>query len=210
MSKDFDDYNFYLGPPENFNKSKPRSIGGSPHKAKTPKQRLAEWHNFLTSKKAENYPSYIDFECKWQLIGAYPPERGEDVIKNDTGPLAALFEYIEGGFYPPPELLLTLLDLWKIYRTDNYKLEEVFIGSGKPKAGNAVKIQETQLIRFQMAQDLLREARICGSLNKAAEKIAEAWGMDQDTLLRTVRKERKQNQYIALAWDLFESSKKAD
>lgn len=210
MSEEFFDYNYYIGPPGNFNKSNPTTIGGSPHKTKTPKQRLAEWHSFLASAEAKDYPSLIGFESNWQDIGAYPPERGDEVIKNDTGPLAALFEYIENGFYPPPELLLTLLDLWMIYRTNNYKLEEVFIGASKPKAGNAVKTQEKQLFRFQMSQDLFDEAKICGSLKKASERIAEKWRMDPDTLLRIVRKERKQNQYVALAWALFERSKKED
>lgn len=82
---------------------------------------------------------------QWEMLEGSDPSiqaSGSFILRGRTfdgrPPLAELFSYVEAGFYPPPELLLTLLDVWRDYRAadGDMELENAFLGPPVPKAGN--------------------------------------------------------------------------
>jgi len=109
----------------------------------------------------ENYPVLDSFETAWKLLDEYyatptfPSRKDEkefiertrakrdDVFKASSTPLSSLMFYTEMGHYPPPELLLGLLDSWETYLQGRgtVSLEEAFLGRPKRRSGTFAKRQ---------------------------------------------------------------------
>lgn len=104
-------------------------------------------------------------------------------------PLAELFNYIEAGTYPPPELLLALLDVWYAYLKAGglMELEDAFFEKPVQKSGNYAKRAAKQRKNIGMgirAQHYLDQGT---TKTKAFEQLAADVGGDADTLKRTVK-----------------------
>ncbi len=104
-----------------------------PYIQQAPIERLKTAHTVL--QRTQNF---LTPDC--HLGGAKPYQ--------DT-PLNILFTMIEQGEYPPPELLLMLLDGWKEYlsASGDLSLEEALIGSPSQGAGNyAARFRDEQAL----------------------------------------------------------------
>ena len=107
-------------------------------------QRLSQWQTAVENRPRSSatpeeslVDCWDDMEAACQSIQANKPYLLRGRTHNDQPPLAQFFDYVEGGLYPPPELLFTILDVWKTYRESAGKLslEEAFFG--KPKLTDA-------------------------------------------------------------------------
>ena len=155
------------------------------------------WYEKLSSNAAADYPVLDSLNESWEqleLLYEYPAgkpmfERGEKLRSTASTPLSALFFFIDMGFYPPPELLLTLLDTWEYYRASNgeVSLEEAFLGPPVPKAGNHARRKNAQLIAMLKALDMTRLLNEGKTKTEAAEVLAERFGGTPETIMRTVK-----------------------
>jgi hypothetical protein len=103
---------------------------------------------------------------------------------DDTPPLAALFDYATTGHYPPPELLLTLLDAWTTYRESAGKvtLEEAFFGKPIPKAGPYAQRAMKQRKDLGAAIQLGEHIDEGKTKNQAVQLIADKFGGSEESL----------------------------
>lgn len=164
------------------------------------RQELQE--NWALEGSDESLPVLTDFEGAWQLLDDYygPGFSRTDASSRMTdNPLTALFYYVEMGFYPPPELLLALLERWEIYLAYQGRrpLEEIFLGHPKRKAGNYAQrrgSRNTKLMLEFSFRNLLEEGM---TRAQAAETLSEQHGgLSPETILRymariTDRKKRR-------------------
>lgn len=161
-------------------------------------QLVEDWHSFLSSEQAAGYPVLDGLNEAWkELEPLYQHEgrpligRGPDAPPVSDAPLSALFFFIEMGFYPPPELLLTLADCWSVYESSRgaVSLEEAFLGRPRKGAGNYARQKYSSLrqhcLEFEF-QQLLNEGK---SRTEAAEALAGKLGgkPDADSILRMMR-----------------------
>src|SRR5690606_20370602 len=72
-------------------------------------QQIDDWHRFLESDNAGDYPVIDGLNYAWEQVepdyriaGKSVIERGHELRKVSETPLAALFYFIELGMYPPP------------------------------------------------------------------------------------------------------------
>ena len=102
------------------------------------KGRVRYWRERLSD--SEDYPILNSLENTWDVISDYYGRdvKRTDIEKSSNNPLISLFYFIEVGLYPPPELLLALLDLYQEYLDGKGKisLEDVFFGPPKKGVGN--------------------------------------------------------------------------
>lgn len=155
------------------------------------------WYEYLEAERSSERPTVDSFNEAWELLDNLYEFQGEPVHKRGAEsqcaatPLATLFYCIEMGFYPPPELMLALLDDWHAYRSSNgvMSLEQAFLGRTVQKAGNAAKrFNSTQLklrMRFEFAR-LLREGK---SRQEAAEAVSQILpgSPEPESILRELR-----------------------
>ncbi|MBK8069788.1 MAG: hypothetical protein IPK27_19865 [Rhodanobacteraceae bacterium] len=139
-------------------------------------------------------PVLESLEHLWQHL---QKKQGDVIDREDKvadSPLSGLFHYIDSGFYPPPELMLSLLECWDEYLTGrgSVSLEEAFFGRPIQKAGNYAK-RKSQRIRNAYARfEVERERKKGRNLTQAAEAVSLIPGMpDADTIARTLRGFRK-------------------
>ena len=107
-------------------------------------------------------------------------------------PFEALFFYVEMGFYPPPELLLALRDMWGQYLNGggDLSLEQVFLGPSVKKGGNHAKRHRTWARDAWMSIQLQALKAEGHSTMKAAEMISERLGgkPEPESIVRLVNK----------------------
>jgi hypothetical protein len=165
-----------------------RAVVGDPPGDKDLWQRVDYWRERL--RDCDNYPSLAGLESSWQLLVSYYGEdfgRAEKPRPADT-PLAALFYCIEMGFYPPPELMLALMDAYDVYKASrgDLSLEEVFFGPPRRKAGGYARRKAEQMQRLFWGMDIDSLMRKGHAKMKAAELVAEKYrGMyEPETIAR--------------------------
>lgn len=148
-----------------------------------------------------NYPALDGLEMRWQELEHRfaDSNRREDLPRTSAHPLSALFYYVEAGFYPPPELLLALLDAWEVYLAarGEISLDEAFFGPAKKKAGNYSRQAASRLQKYVLSMQMHSLRRQGFSKLKAAEKISETLGgrMEPETIARITRPiQRKRSQ----------------
>lgn len=149
----------------------------------------------LASDEAENYPVLDGLKTAWAELESqynYPNgkplfERGHALQKIASTPLAALFYFVDGGFYPPPELLLALCETYEHYMAANgeISLEEAFFGPPIPKAGNQARRKNALLIKFSKSLDMARLLKEGKTKMQAAEILAEKYGGTPESIART-------------------------
>jgi hypothetical protein len=149
----------------------------------------------LASDEAENYPVLDGLKTAWAELESqynYPNgkplfERGRALQKIASTPLAALFYFVDGGFYPPPELLLALYETYEHYMAADgeISLEEAFFGPPIPKAGNHARRRNTTLTNLSKILDMTRLRKEGKTKIQAAEILAEKYGGTPESIART-------------------------
>jgi hypothetical protein len=107
-------------------------------------------------------------------------------------PLARMFELLEIGCYPPPELLLGLLATWKAFvsNSDAVDLETAFLGRRRQRAGGYSKQRGEDMTSLRIYMEFLSQLHQGRSRAEAAEAVALcdfAQHLDADTILRRMR-----------------------
>jgi hypothetical protein len=107
-----------------------------------------EWSNSIQSRlindSSAEYPWAESLEDEWKVLSEYqtfnnlPIFPRESFQKSHKTPLKAFLTQMENGFYPPPEILLTIADSFNIYFMSEGEvgLEEAFFGLPKKGIGN--------------------------------------------------------------------------
>lgn len=150
------------------------------------------WKRRLDTE-AEEYPVLDGLKQQYAEIEhpRWPIARGEALRPTAANPLAALFYFIDGGLYPPPELLLALLDQYEQYRqaVGKLTLEDVFCGPSMPRVGNFSSRQAMKFRKFWITMQLDEKLRKGLTLTAAAEQVALELndGTDADAILRANR-----------------------
>jgi hypothetical protein len=115
-----------------------------------------------------------------------------DLERTSEGPLTTLMFMTEMGIYPPPELLLGLLDSWRDYleACGEKTLEEVFLGRPRRKAGNYAKRDGKKWTQRVLAGEFAKLVERGSTQAAAAEEITVRYGlrMDPESFIRMARK----------------------
>jgi hypothetical protein len=165
-----------------------------------------QWQHVREERKRlrdhEKYPVLDSLEEAWEMLSdfygsitaggeTHKINDRDDVERLSDSPLSALMFLTEMGMYPPPELLLGLLESWDEYLDgDGEKtLEEVFIGKPKRKAGNYAKRHAEQTTRRVLAWKFVELVNNGMSQAKAAEALTTKYHlrMDAESFIRMAR-----------------------
>lgn len=146
-------------------------------------------------RDCEDYPVLSALEEDWAKLE--PEYDGFDLNRDDLSsisesPIGALRYMVEMGVYPPPELLLALVDCFNFYDSGSgvVELEEIFYGPRKRGVGNHAARFKKKLDFMGFGMEL-HTASIKGvSAIKAAEGYVLKHGLDVDpeSLLRSFRR----------------------
>lgn len=163
-----------------------------------PWEGVSHWRERL--KDSEDFPVLNCLESTWRLLDkSYDGivKREDDGTTADT-PLAALFYYVEMGFYPPPEILLALSEAFDHYRAaaGSLSLEEVFLGRPKRKGGNYARRKNSLLRKMMLAYEMTKLLKAGHSKMAAAEILSERMGgkPEPESIMRTVHPFTVRNQ----------------
>jgi len=99
-------------------------------------ERVGQWRETLRNADPR-WGSLVKLEQAWQA-GSDDEAKEDREIPAWSNPFAAAMYHIQMGEYPPPEIMLTILDCWNEYLV-NGDMERSFLGPPKPKAGNFAK-----------------------------------------------------------------------
>lgn len=160
-------------------------------------ERVAYWRGRL--KECEDYPVLEGLETAWKAAHGEDVEQGyypRDDQPADN-PVTAIMYCIDMGFYPTPELMLTMLDCFEQYKTGVCDLETAFFGKPLQKAGKYNQ-REGQKFRDMIIKFRFSELLSAGETRaKAAEQIALEMEthprfigykpIDADSILRMLR-----------------------
>jgi hypothetical protein len=147
-----------------------------------PGPELAELWKIVARERADldslkNRPVLDSLSESWKVLDEYYDGLIKRADKHHVAatPLEALFQYVEMGFYPPPELLLALLTMWETYLHGGgmLSLESVFLGPPKKKAGGHAQRHRTWARYIHMGIRLEALEEEGHSTLRAAEIISE-------------------------------------
>lgn len=165
-----------------------RAVVGDPPGDRDLWQRVDYWRDRL--RDCDDYPSLALLESSWQLLERFYGRdigRAEKPRLADT-PLAAFFYCVDMGFYPPPEIMLALMDAYDVYQASrgDLSLEEVFFGPPRRKAGGYARRKAEKMQRMFWGIDIDSLRRKGHSKAEAAEIVAEKYrGMfEPETIAR--------------------------
>ncbi len=102
-----------------------------------------KWRDWLSDTEKYTVPGALELtklEEIWSIIkkeSEFPYER-DDLRNIADNPLASISYLIQSGYYPPPEILLVLMDCYSEYidAKGTMTLEEAFFEKPKKKLGN--------------------------------------------------------------------------
>lgn len=112
-------------------------------------ERVSEWRNLLTNHY-KNYPFRKEYKEAWDLLESHYEVIDREVKVAKT-PLNAMLYYLEMGFYPPPEIMLSVADCFEQYMLSGGKieLEEIFFGKTQRGVGNySARKNRKSIIQF--------------------------------------------------------------
>jgi hypothetical protein len=146
-------------------------------------------------RDCEDYPVLGALEEDWAKL---EPEYNDfDLNRDDLSsvsknPIGALCYMVEMGIYPPPELLLTLVDCFNLYKDGGgtVELEEIFYGPVSKRVGNHAARFRKGLDFMGFGMELLSANKRGLSNIKVAESYVLKNGLDVDpeSLLRSFRR----------------------
>lgn len=161
-------------------------------KIETQLKLLAGYYRAIQERPRPSYFTSTErLADQWEAIEATDPSiansptfllRGR--THDDKPPLAQFFDYITDGYYPPPELLLTLLSVWKDYlqAAGDMRLEDAFLGPPVRKAGpyasRALKARKDLGIAFALGGLIARGK----TKAEAAALIADQYGLPEESV----------------------------
>lgn len=157
-------------------------------------QRLRDWHKAIVDRPSPSMGTsperFVDqwdaLEAADDTVRAHATFLLRDATHAGKPPLSQLFDYVEAGFYPPPELLLTLLDVWRTYllAEGELSLEGAFFGKTVQRAGNhaarAAKERKNLGIAFALG-DLQGQGK---TKTEAVTELVEKYGLSEDSTKR--------------------------
>ena len=154
------------------------------------KDALISWQN-----KMINDPRYKDIEHSWSVLTADYNEQFPDLVNREIGhhkdtPLSAFRNYIDDGFYPPPEVLFALNDCFNVYMglRGRLELEDIFYGERKRGVGNysarksRIEAYEYMFLqeRFNELEQFIKLEKKKKSKSELAEEVIECHKLDDD------------------------------
>jgi hypothetical protein len=144
--------------------------------------------------KGENFPALHSLEQSWEVLdefyGGIVKRAGAE--RTGSTPFDDVMFHIEMGFYPPPELMLAVLDSYRTYLqgAGALTMEDCFFGRPRRKAGGHAQQQMTRAryILWGIEMDGLQEEG--HTKIRAAEIISERFGgkPDPESIVRLVNK----------------------
>lgn len=153
----------------------------------------------------DDYPTYAGLEFTWKKI-----EKEFSLLKDDRennkfdSPLSYFMYMVEGGFYPPPEVMLALLNCFENYYQHKGKksLDECFFGR-KHKSKSSPAYYKSLESKYTLFHSLWASKKIRknGQSLQSLEKLAEDFlstpfavqhkGVDVDTFLKGYQRAKK-------------------
>jgi hypothetical protein len=165
---------------------------------KTPRSKdTPQWRHVRNARErlrdCANHPVLESLEEAWAVLeGMYEVVDRRTLEQTSESPLTTLMFMAEMGFYPPPELLLGLLDSWRDYLEagGDKTLEEVFLGKPKRKAGNYASRDGKKWTQGALAHEFAKLVERGLTQVAAAEEITVRYGlrMDPESFIRMARK----------------------
>lgn len=151
------------------------------------------------------HPFLEGLEHTWQKISSDYGQlfQREEDEKFASTPLKALGCLVDMGFYPPPEILLSILACFELYYSSGgeIELEDVFFGPRKRGVGNnaAALGHDSVYSHFHFRHSFLEKDNEKQSLAEQAEEMFTFFNLsdvDIDNFLRGYRrwKERQKNE----------------
>lgn len=157
-------------------------------------QQVANWYALLEHERKDDESPHNMFNAAWDVIlseGYTVDERGKNLSTIASTPIETLSYMLEMGFYPPPELLMAIIDCFDVYMASRGKitLEESFFGRPKKSAGNYAKRRSSRDVRIALTMEFIRSLREGHSRTEAAEKVSALLDgrVDTDSILRMMR-----------------------
>ena len=158
---------------------------------------IKHWQTKLIEEH-QNYPTLDGLEHSWNLLESDYNQDMPNLIEREkekySSPLSSFMCMVDMGFYPPPEVMLSILDCFQNYENMKGKvsLEEVFFGKKERGIGNyAARKARTEVLSF------LDFNITCNHENKSQYEIAEyvishlRLEDEPDSLLRQYRRYKK-------------------
>ena len=152
----------------------------------------------------DDYPVLSGLESTWKLIESDFPPLGKDrEDDNYESPVSRFMFNVDMGFYPPPEIMLSLLRCFELYYAcgGHKSLDEIFFGKPhkKKSSGAFVKSQQEKYDIFSMFYATADSDFVTGadftkkSLVERAEifisaKFPEGAEVDPETFLKGYRR----------------------
>lgn len=162
---------------------------------------VAEWREYLENCGEKD--SFSNLEQSWQTLSN--SDDLDEWIRDDMvcdEPCAAMFFHINCGLYPPPELLLTVADMFDIYMKGEgaISLEEAFFGKPTRNAGIYAARSTDEYKLYELALEQFRNKDSSMTKLEIAERHIEKYKLhiEPESLLRAFRrwdKTRAKGQY---------------
>lgn len=144
--------------------------------------------------KYKDYPGTMEIEETWELLNQHYNglvERDTNYASSPIGTMAELWVF---GFYPPPEIMTSIVTAYNHYLTLGgvVSLEEVFFGKSKKSTGNYARKRsresEVQMLHFLISCDKRNSSHV-SNLERACE-VADMYKLkkDPESLLRKYRR----------------------
>lgn len=157
-------------------------------------QQVANWHELLEHERKDAESPYNGFNAAWDVIlseGHTVNERGQNLSATAPTPIETLSYMLEMGFYPPPELLMAIIDCFDAYMANGGRitLEEAFFGRPMKSAGNYAKRRSSRSRNLALKMEFIGFLSEGHSRIEAAEKVSVLLDgrVDADSILRMMR-----------------------
>ncbi|MBB1061863.1 hypothetical protein [Marilutibacter spongiae] len=160
-------------------------------------EEVEAWYRYLEDVRGGDYPVADSFNEAWDELNEQYSIHGKPIMKRGSecktsdSPLSTLFYYVDMGFYPPPELLFGLFEVWKRYvgARGKMSLEEAFFGPTKKGAGNYAKRTASRFRKVWLTWEFDRMLREGMTRSEVAEELSNQMGgkPDADSILRMMR-----------------------
>jgi hypothetical protein len=176
-------------------------IGAAKNAVVKPRKEKSEtlWAAVIKNRNAlrdcENFPILASLEDSWEVLNEFYGgiiRRADEECAAKT-PFEALVFHVEMGFYPPPELLLSLLDAYQTYldAAGKLTLEEVLFERPKRKAGGHAQRYVRRMKMVYMANKIHQLVQRGETKMRAAESVSNDFGgtPDADSIIRMLNKD---------------------
>lgn len=156
-----------------------------------PESQILDWkallkvHRDELERNDERYPGLCDTEDFYQSSlqpYKHAPYTDRELCETFDNVFEALDHYLEYSCPTPPELLMTLRDIYGIYKSarGNLELEELFFGVRLPRIGNYAARSAKRFEHMLLSMDLFVGERKGKSKKEVAEEFITKRGLNID------------------------------